>query len=182
MGATWSQLFLPPPQLTEANLPPQTCKVFVVTGGYSGIGLELSTILHRAGGKVYIAASQNGGATGSLAFIPLVLDDLSIIKASADALKAQETRIDVLFNNAGVSLPLAGSVSAQGHELQLATNCLRPWLFTKLLLPLLQANSNVPASGHGATRVIWTSSQVADLQASQGDIDLAELDNPAPKN
>ncbi|KAI6082638.1 putative steroid dehydrogenase [Hypoxylon rubiginosum] len=55
-GTIWTQFF--PPRngapLTEANLPSQAGKVFIVTGGSSGLGYELSRILYGAGGKVYI--------------------------------------------------------------------------------------------------------------------------------
>ena len=62
MGNNYS-LFVPPkPQFTEQNLKPQNGRVFLVTGGYSGIGFELSRMLYQAGGTVYIAGrSQEKG-------------------------------------------------------------------------------------------------------------------------
>lgn len=42
------QIFwLPPPPLTEHNLSDQTGKVYIVTGGYAGVGLELASLLYR---------------------------------------------------------------------------------------------------------------------------------------
>ena len=35
---------IPPPTLTEANLPDQTGRVHIVTGGYAGVGQELTGI------------------------------------------------------------------------------------------------------------------------------------------
>jgi hypothetical protein len=35
------------PSLTEVNLPSQNGKVFIVTGGYSGVGFEICRILYR---------------------------------------------------------------------------------------------------------------------------------------
>jgi NAD(P)-dependent dehydrogenase (short-subunit alcohol dehydrogenase family) len=56
MGNHISQLFpKEPPPLTEANIPRQDGRVFLVTGGYSGIGYHISRILYLAGGTVYIA-------------------------------------------------------------------------------------------------------------------------------
>ena len=140
MGATFSQFFPPNPDLTEKNLPNQKGKVFIVTGGASGVGFELATILYQAGAKVYIAGRSNTNAKeaieriksslhgasdgGELEYLHLELDDLSTIKASAEAFQKKESKLDVLFNNAGVSQPPLGSKSKQGHELQLATNCL----------------------------------------------------------
>lgn len=192
MGATFSQFFPPHPTLTEANLPNQNGKVFIVTGGASGVGLELCTLLYQAGGKVYLAgrsetkaeaaiakiktSSTNKSSGGHLDLLLLSLDDLSTIKAAIQAFVMKESRLDVLFNNAGVSLPPGGSVSAQGHELQMATNCLGHYLFTQLLLPtLLKTAESVPSA---AVRVIWTSSIVVDASAPKGGMNITELTNP----
>ena len=89
---------------------------------------------------------------------------------------AKESRLDVLFNNAGISLPPRGSVSAQGHELTMATNCLGPYLFTQLLVPTLLRSAE--ESSRAAVRVIWTSSIVVDLQAPRGGMEISDLTNP----
>jgi NAD(P)-dependent dehydrogenase (short-subunit alcohol dehydrogenase family) len=192
MGATWSQFFPPEAPLTETNLPSQSGKVFLVTGGYSGVGFELCKILYLAGGKVYLAGRSEEKAraaihritsesvslsSGDIIFLSLSLDDLTTIKPAVENFSAAEDRLDVLFNNAGVSNPPNGSQSAQGHELQLATNCLGPHLLTQLLLPKLQATAKSlpPAS----VRVLWTSSITVDT-APSGGMDLAGLTHPKP--
>jgi NAD(P)-dependent dehydrogenase (short-subunit alcohol dehydrogenase family) len=191
MGVTFSQFFPPSPTLTEANIPSQEGKVFIVTGGASGIGLELCKILYRAGGKVYLAGrseekaeaaiarivTETATSFGVLKFLPLSLDDLATIKPAVEVVKAAESRLDVLFNNAAVSNPPAGSVSAQGHELQMATNCLGPYLLTQLLLPTLINTATSTASG--LVRVVWTSSIVVDLGASKGGLDMAKILKPS---
>ena len=187
MGVTWSQFFPPAPTLTEGNLPSQEGKVFIVTGGYSGIGLELCKILYGAGGKVYIAGRSEEKAQkaiaeikgsqqpphGELIFLRLSLDDLTTIKPAVETFTASETRLDVLFNNAGVSNPPQGSISAQGHDLQFSTNCLGPHLLTQLLLPTLTrtAQNEPPAS----VRVVWMASIVVDLSAPADGVKLEEL-------
>ena len=105
------------------------------------------------------------------------LEDLTTIKPAVETFVTKESRLDVLFNNAGVSLPPRGSVSAQGHELQMATNCLGHYLLTQLLLPTLlkTAESAPPAT----VRVIWTSSIVVDASAPQGGMNITELTNPS---
>jgi hypothetical protein len=155
MGVIFSQFFPPAPILTEKNLPSQSGKVFIVTGGASRIGYELVTVLFRAGGKLYIAGRSEEKArqstdkikatspkispNGQLEFLYLEWDDLSTINPAVDLFAKQESKPDILWNNAGVSLPPLGSTSSQGNELQMTTNCLGPYLFTQLLLPLLQA-------------------------------------------
>lgn len=192
MGTTFSQFVPPRPRLTEGNLSRQDGKVFIVTGGASGIGYQLATMLYRAGGKVYIAGRSEAKAqeaikqirssvpdsssTGTFDYLHLELDDLSSIKASAESFRAKESKLDVLWNNAGVSLPPVGSKSRQGHELQLATNCLGPYLFTQLVLPQLQAAAETAPPN--SVRVVWTSSMMVDLSAPAGGIHIPDLTSP----
>ena len=93
-----------------------------MTGGYSGVGFELCQILYEPNATVYIAGrSQSKGSTaisnikkiipessGRLEFLLIDLSDFSTIKSGVEAFTAQEKRLDVLVNNAGVSgiLPL----------------------------------------------------------------------------
>ena len=196
MGATFSQFFPPSPALTEANLPSQAGKVFIVTGGASGVGLELVRMLYYAGATVYVAGRSEVNARGAidsirastsplpstdtpearLEFLQLDLSDLPSIKPAAEAFLKRETRLDVLWNNAGVSLKPAGIASAAEHQLQMTTNCLGPWLFTRLLLPLLR--STAAGAAPGAVRVVWSSSFVVDLAAPTGGFAMADVTGP----
>ncbi|KAL4796225.1 hypothetical protein BDV19DRAFT_398343 [Aspergillus venezuelensis] len=199
MGAQFSQFFPPKPTFTEKDLPSTKDKVFLITGGTSGIGSELAKILYRHGGsKVYITGrteekaraavqeikaavpnpNHQGQGNGKLDYIVLELSDLTSIKASAEQFMAKESRLDVLFNNAGVSQPPVGSVSRQEYELQIAVNLLGPFLFTHLLLPLLEATASTSSSSSCPPRVIWTSSQVSELSSPAEGIILNELKNP----
>ena len=173
-------------------MPSQKGKVFIVTGDYSGIGYELVDILFRAGGVVYVAGSSEAKAqecieeledsvddkstAGRLEYLPLQLDDLSTIKASVEAFKAKESKLDVLWNTSGVALPPNGSVSKQEYEHQMATNCLGPFLLTQLLLPLLR--STVRESPPGSVRIVWTSDLEVDKNALKGGITMADLVSP----
>jgi NAD(P)-dependent dehydrogenase (short-subunit alcohol dehydrogenase family) len=99
---------------------------------------------------------------------------LATIKKSADEFLAKEGKLDVLWNNAGVMVPPQGSKTKQGYELQLGTNCVGPFLFTKLLTPLLSKTAQtLPA---GSVRVVWTSSSVAELGSPKNGVDLNNLD------
>ncbi|KFY43769.1 hypothetical protein V495_03764, partial [Pseudogymnoascus sp. VKM F-4514 (FW-929)] len=173
-------VWIPNPTLTEANLPDQTGKVHIVTGGYSGVGQELAKILYSKNATVYIAgrSSQKGQesiesikaayptSTGHLHFLHLDLSDLSTIKKSAEEFTSKEKRLDVLTNNAGVMIPPKGSKDAQGFELQLGTNCLGPYLFTSLLLPLLKKTA--ASSPPGSVRVTWAASSGVEISPTGG--------------
>lgn len=51
-----SQFFPPKPTFTEKDVPSQRGKVFIVTGGNSGIGFELCKMLYGTGATIYMAA------------------------------------------------------------------------------------------------------------------------------
>lgn len=204
MGATFSQFFPPAPTVTEQNLASQYGKVFIVTGGASGVGLELCAILYQAGGRVYMAGRSQSNAeaaitniksrssstttqAGELAFLNLHLEDLSSTKATVQDFLSRESRLDVLFNNAGVSNPPRDILSAQGHEMTMATNCLGHHLLTQLLLPTLkhtastlQPSSTTQPRRH-AVRVVYTSSIAVDLGAPSGGMVASQISEP-PSN
>lgn len=190
----WSQYFPPKPRLTESNLPSQAGKIFIITGGASGVGFELSSILYSAGAKVYIAGRSKENAqaaiakieklynqrvlsqgtssapAGTLSFLQLDLSDLSSVAPAAREFLRKETHLDVLWNNAGVGATFNGETSAQGIPIQLGTNCLGPLLFTQLLQPALEASDNA--------RVVWTASAVVDSHAPKGGMLISDFEAP----
>ena len=162
-------------------------KVFIVTGGASGLGFELVNILYARNGKVYRAGrsedkalaatkaikSKHPESTGQIIFLHLDLNDLSTIRKSANEFLAKETRLDVLFNNAGVMVPPQGSKTAQGYELQLGTNNLAPFLFTTLLTPLMAKTATTAPKD--SVRVVWVSSS-AVISAPKPAVDFDNMD------
>ncbi|WP_369145434.1 oxidoreductase [Streptomyces sp. R44] len=136
---------------TADLIPDQTGRVFVVTGANSGLGLATTRELARRGGRVILAvrdeekgrrAAEALGADARLLDVrPLDLADLDSVRAFADRLRAEHPRLDVLVNNAGVMAP-PRTLSAQGHELQFATNHLGHFALTGLLLDLLAAGTD----------------------------------------
>jgi NAD(P)-dependent dehydrogenase (short-subunit alcohol dehydrogenase family) len=195
MGAMFSQFYPPSPPLTEKNLPSQRGKVFLITGGYSGVGYQLVEILYKAGGKVYIAGRSEEKAmraieeiksrtpiddekwSGELEFLLLRLDDLASIKSSVAEFQRRESHLHVLWNNAGRCLYPEGEKTVQGHEVILGTNCLGPHLFTCLILPSLQAAAKI--SPPGTVRIIWSSSILVDASAPKNGFVMSEITSPS---
>ncbi|GAB1192651.1 hypothetical protein APSETT444_001844 [Aspergillus pseudonomiae] len=175
------------PPLTEANLSDQSGKTFLVTGATSGYGLHLASILYQHGGKVYLAARNASrgenvindimkrfpDSKGQMVFLQLDLSDLSTIKKSAEEFLTKESKLHVLWNNAGVMIPPQGSTTAQGYELQLGTNVVGPFLFTKLLYPaLVRAAADSPPN---SVRVVWLSSSAVRMAPTPA-IDFSNMD------
>ncbi|KAH8882166.1 NAD(P)-binding protein [Thozetella sp. PMI_491] len=173
----------PKPQYLENDIPDLHDKVYIVTGANAGVGKETAQMLYSKNAKVYLAARSEPKArkaideimtvvpksTGELIFLQLDLADLTTIKASAEEFLSKENRLHVLFNNAGVGHPPAGSKTAQGYELQLGVNCVGAFLFTKLLTPVLV--STAKAEPRNSVRVIWASSSAAEGVHVDGIID-----------
>lgn len=180
MGVVYSRFFLPHPTPTEANLSSQKGKVFIMTGSASGVRFELWAILHRPGrskvnAQLTISKIKTISTTspGELCSLSLTLDNLATVKPVVEAFTARGSRLDVLFHNASVAFPPLGSVSAQGHELQMATNCLGYNVLTQFFLSTL-----LQIAKSGAVRVQWTSSVSADLSAPKCGIIISNFTNP----
>ncbi|UKZ80011.1 hypothetical protein TrVFT333_007775 [Trichoderma virens FT-333] len=147
------------PTLTQANLDDQGGKVFIVTGGSGGLGKELVKILYQHNARIYIAARSEEKTN-------------EIIAESQDFL-ARETRLDILWNNAGVMVPPKGSKTKQGYELQLGVNNLAHFLLTHFLRPVLEKTAQVAPKN--SVRVIWVSSSAADAAPNPA-IDFSNMD------
>lgn len=173
----------------ETDLPFQAGKVFIVTGANTGIGLELARILFVKEGTVYLTGRstrkvdaaitqlekefRDSTSKGQLRSLFFDLADLTTIVKAVNTFLKQETRLEVLFNNAEIAQVPPGSVSAQGYEGHMGTNCLGPSLLTKLLLPILTATAKT--ASRGSVRVIFTSSSIVDLGAPARGLDLDKL-------
>lgn len=189
-----SEIFPPKPTLTERNLPDQSGKTFIVTGASSGVGEQLAYILYKHNAKIYIAARSEEKSrqaiervktrvphsSGQMIYLHLDLNDLTTIKRSADEFLSQNDRLDVLWNNAGVMTPPQGSTTKQGYELQLGTNNLAPFLFTKLLQPILAETARKASAD--SVRVVWVSSNGSEHFSVNGGVDLSNMDYKTDKS
>lgn len=189
----WPQLWPESPApLTAANLPSQTGKVFVITGSTAGIGLELTKILYGAGATVYMAARSENKATaainaitaetpsvGTIKYLHLDLADLTTIKPFTIAFLAAESRLDVLFNNAGVANVPASARTRQGLETHMGVNCVGHYLLAQLLSPQLILTAAKPGTEPNSVRVVWSSSMLVDVLAPAAGVPPAELDAPS---
>lgn len=130
-------------------------KFAIVTGGYSGIGIETVKAFRSVGAKVLVPARDLVKARAALSEMPDVvlqpmdlLDPASIDSFAEYVLEATDT-VDILVNNAGVMAPPLMR-DARGYESQFSANHLGHFQLTCRLWPALVR------SGHA--RVIALSS------------------------
>lgn len=129
--------------------------VAIVTGGYSGLGLETTKALAGAGATVIVPARTPDKARAALAGIANVeqaaldLADPGSIDAFANDVIRSGRKLDILINNAAImASPLMRD--ARGYEAQFATNHLGHFQLTAWLWPALKQG--------GGARVVSLSS------------------------
>ncbi|HVH75933.1 MAG TPA: SDR family NAD(P)-dependent oxidoreductase [Stellaceae bacterium] len=149
----------------------------IVTGANGGIGLYTALGLARAGMRVVMVGRDAGRLDAGRRFVAERTDGTRLAIAAADfaslaavrrlaaELLASEARIDVLVNNAGLSIAQFAR-TADGNETTFAVNHLAPFLLTNLLLDRLKAST--PA------RVIT----VASAAHRRARLDLATVNGP----
>lgn len=131
------------------QLPDLTGRTYVITGANSGLGFEAAKMLAAKSANIIMACrsaarsedartelAQSG--TGNVDLIEMDLGDLTSVRSAAEALRSRVSKIDGLVNNAGIMNTPEGKTK-DGFELQFGTNHLGPFLWTGLLIDLVDA-------------------------------------------
>ena len=150
----------PASSFTAADVADQSGRTFLVTGANTGLGFETARVLAERGARVLLGCRSEARATEAIAqiesevpdadlrFIPLDQADLASVAAAAD-LVAEEDRLDVLVNNAGIMMT-PRELTTDGFESQLGVNHLGTFALTCRLLDKLAETEG--------SRVVVTSS------------------------
>lgn len=136
---------------TQEQIPDQRGRRAVITGGNTGLGFELASLLLARGAAVTMVSRSAERAASAAevlrsahrgADVDVVLMDqgslASVRRAAADILNRHE-RVDLLINNAGMLGSAERRVSPEGLELTFATNHLGVFAFTGLLVGAMTA-------------------------------------------
>jgi len=142
----------------------------VVTGGYSGIGLETTRVLAAAGARVVVPARRRASAEAALDGIAAEVDELDLadlesVRAFADRFLAAGRRIDMFVGSAGIMAAPETRVGP-GWEAQFATNHLGHFALVNRLWPAFADGArlvSVSSRGHHFSGIRW-----ADVQFERG--------------
>ncbi|MFI6948495.1 SDR family NAD(P)-dependent oxidoreductase [Streptomyces sp. NPDC050422] len=126
----------------------------IVTGGYSGLGLEATRALAAAGAQVIVPARRRAVAQQAVEGIDgvevddLDLADLDSVRGFAERFLASGRDVDIVINNAGI-MACPETRVGPGWETQFATNHLGHFALVNHLWP---------AIARGGARVVAVSS------------------------
>src|ERR1051325_6995762 len=127
-------------------------KTIFITGATTGIGKETAKQLAKTGAAVVITARdeqkadsalkeiQNYSGNKNVSCLIAELSSQKSVRELAERFKKTHVRLDVLINNAGMFCTDL-KYSADGIEMQFATNHLAYFLLTNLLLDMLKKSA-----------------------------------------
>ena len=166
-------------------MPSQKDRVFVITGGTSGMGYEDAKALAAAGAQVVIAARnpERGQEAidrikqevpkAKVQFESVDLSDLSSVRELGQRLRTTLPRVDGLINNAAIMAPPERGTSPDGLEMQFATNYAGHFVLTAELLPLLRKSESPRVVTLSSIAVHQGSLHFDDLQFTQKYVPMA---------
>ncbi len=129
-------------------------KMILLTGATDGIGFETAKILVSQGHTVLLHGRNEEklarvkdvltkmNDTAVIKTYQADLSDLSAVITLASTIKQRHSSIDVLINNAGV-FKTSHPVTESGYDVRFIVNTIAPYLLTKQLLPLMNAQSRI---------------------------------------
>ena len=141
-------------------------KIAIVTGGYSGIGLETTRALVAIGAKVIIPAKRTEVAVQNLEgivskenIVEMDLGNLNSVRKFTEDYKESFGKLDLLINNAGI-MACPETRIGNGWESQFAVNHIGHFLLTKELMDTMAENDgarfvSLSSSAHSLTGILW---------------------------
>ena len=141
-------------------------KIVIVTGGYSGIGLETTRALVAIGAKVIIPAKRTEVAVQNLEgivskenIVEMDLGNLNSVKKFTEDFKENFGKLDLLINNAGI-MACPETRIGNGWESQFAINHIGHFVLTNGLMDVMKDVDgarfvSLSSSAHSLTGIFW---------------------------
>ncbi|MFD3924669.1 SDR family NAD(P)-dependent oxidoreductase [Streptomyces sp. NPDC058614] len=139
-------------------------KLAIVTGGYSGLGLETTRALTKAGARVVVPARRPDAARAAVDGIEgvevdeLDLGDLDSVRAFTERFLTSGRTVDIVINNAGI-MACPETRVGPGWEAQFATNHLGHYALVNRLWPAIAPGGarviSVSSGGHHNSAIRW---------------------------
>jgi retinol dehydrogenase 12 len=180
-------------------------KTYLITGGYGGLGLAIVAQLYSHHANVWIAGrsaskaadaieklqAEHPDSKGRLLFLEVDFSDLASIKPAVQEFLRRNGAISGQGNgeggnlhwlnlNHGIMTPDQSAKGAQGHDMTFATNIYGPFLFAKLLRPVLRDTAR--RSKPGEVRVSWAGSVATYLSGPVGGVEWIDVEDDGKDN
>jgi len=181
-----------PRRYSETDVPDQSGRTAFITGSNTGIGWDAARVLAGRGARVLLGCRSADKAASArekilamhpqaqVATVPLDLGSLASVRDAAQ-LVAEEPRLDLLINNAGIMVP-PRELTVDGFESQFGVNHLGHFALTGLLLDKLKDREgarivSVSSHAHRAGRIHFDDLAAENSYSRKGRYGQSKLAN-----
>ncbi|KAM6953699.1 retinol dehydrogenase 12, like [Aplochiton taeniatus] len=153
-------------------------KTVVITGANTGIGKETALDLAKRGARVIMACRDmekaqtalkeviEGSGNQNVITMKLDLSDTKSIREFAGAINKEETKLNILINNAGVMVCPYGKTT-DGFEMQIGVNHFGHFLLTSLLLDLIKRSAPARIITVSSMAHTWGTINLEDINSEK---------------
>ncbi|XP_038829046.1 retinol dehydrogenase 12-like [Salvelinus namaycush] len=154
-------------------------KTVLITGANTGIGKETALDLAKRGARIIMACRDMEKAEGALKEViqgsgsqnvvikKLDLSNTKSIREFAETINKEETKLNILINNAGVMVCPYGK-TADGFEMQIGVNHMGHFLLTHLLIDLIKRSTPARIINVSSLAHFWGTINLDDINSEKG--------------
>ncbi|KAH7120640.1 hypothetical protein EDB81DRAFT_666724 [Dactylonectria macrodidyma] len=174
----------------KSDIPNLSDRVCIITGANSGLGeATVAALAQHNPGTLYLAArsrtraesalerirgTSTSARSANIVILELDLASIDSVKAAAQRINNEVSRVDIVYLNGGVAA-MPAAKTKDGYEVHFGTNYLGHALLTQLLMPKLLETAALPGAD---VRVISVSSTMHKSFAPREGIVFDALQTP----